>query len=91
MTIDQIKHIFQTMDAISISQLKTNPSKAISCADDYPLMVKNRGVTKAYIVGRELFEKLVSCIENFIDKKAVQETDFRKGKDFEQVVKELSI
>lgn len=79
------------MDTISISQLKTNPSKAISCADDYPLMVKNRGVTKAYIVGKELFEKLVSYIENYLDKKAVKETDFREGKDFEQVAKELNI
>lgn len=79
------------MDTISISQLKTNPSKAISGADDYPLMVKNRGVTKAYIVGRELFEKLVFYLENFLDKKAVQETDFKKGKDFDQVAKELNI
>lgn len=91
MTIDHVKYIFQVMDTISISQLKTNPSKAISCADDYPLMVKNRGVTKAYIVGRELFEKFVSCLENYIDKKAVQETDFRKGKDFDRVAKELNI
>ncbi len=79
------------MDTISISQLKANPSKAISSADDYPLVVKNRGVTKAYIVGRELFEKLVSYIENYLDKKAVKGTDFREGKDFEQVAKELNI
>lgn len=79
------------MDTISISQLKANPSKAISGADDYPLMIKNRGVTKAYIVGRELFEKLVSCLENHIDKKAVSETDFSKGKDFDQIAKELNI
>ncbi len=79
------------MDTISISQLKANPSKAISSAGDYPLIVKNRGVTKAYIVGKELFEKFVSCIENYLDKKAVQETDFREGKDFDQVAKELNI
>lgn len=79
------------MNTISISQLKANPAKALSYADDYPLIVKNRGVTKAYIVGKELFEKLVFCLENYIDKKAVQETDFRKGKDFNQVAKELNI
>jgi len=79
------------MDTISISQLKANPSKAISSASDYPLIVKNRGVTKAYIVGKELFEKFVSCIENYLDKKAVQETDFREGKNFDQVAKELNI
>lgn len=79
------------MDAISISQLKTNPSKAIQYADDYPLGIKNRGVTKAYIIGRELFEKLISCMENYLDKKAVSETDFKKGKDFEEVAKELDL
>jgi len=79
------------MDTVSISQLKTNPSKAISDADDYPLMIKNRGITKGYIVGKELFEKLVACLENHIDKKAVSETDFKKGKDFEQVASELNI
>lgn len=79
------------MDTISISQLKTNPSKAISRAEDYPLVVKNKGVTKAYIIGRELFEKFVFCLENYLDKKVVAETDFKKGKDFEKVASELNI
>ena len=79
------------MDTISISQLKTNPSKAIQYADDYPLGIKNRGVTKAYIVGRELFEKLIACMENYSDNKAIDETDFKKGKRFEDVAKELDL
>ncbi len=79
------------MDTISISQLKTNPSKAISGADDYPLAIKNRGITKAYLVGQDLFEKLVSSLENHVDKKAIQETDFKKGKDFDQIAKELNL
>ena len=79
------------MDTISISQLKTNPSKAISSAGDYPLGIKNRGITKAYLVGQDLFEKLVSSLENYMDKKAIQETDFKKGKDFDQIAKELNL
>lgn len=77
--------------SISISQLKTNPSKAISLADDYPMTVKNRGQVKAYLLGKELFEKMVFYLEDYIDKKAVRETDFRKGRDFEEIAKELNI
>ncbi|MFH0762507.1 MAG: hypothetical protein V1925_01285 [Candidatus Omnitrophota bacterium] len=79
------------MDTVSISQLKTNPTKAISFAEDYPLIVKNRGVTKAYIVGKELFEKLVICLENYLDKKGIEKTDFKKGRDFEEVARELNL
>ena len=42
-------------------------------------------------MGKDLYEKLVSYIENYIDRKAVQETDFSKGKDFEKVAEELDI
>ncbi len=79
------------MDAISISQLKTHPSKAISLAEDYPLMVKSRNQIKAYLLGRELFEKIVFYLEDYVDEKAVKEVDFRKGRDFEEVAKELGI
>lgn len=77
--------------SISISQLKTHPSKAISQAEDYPLVVKARNKIKAYLLGKELFEKIVSFIEDYIDKKAAREVDFRKGRDFEEVAKELNI
>lgn len=77
--------------SISISQLKTHPAKAISQAEDYPLVVKSRNQVKAYLVGKELFGKIISYIEDFIDKKAVKEADFSKGRDFEEVAKELNI
>lgn len=77
--------------SISISQLKTHPSKAISQAEDYPLVVKSRNKVKAYLMGKELFEKIISYIEDYVDKKAVREADFRRGRDFNQVAKELNV
>lgn len=79
------------MNTISISQLKINPSKAISKALDFPLAVKNRNKIEAYLLGKDLYEKIVSYIEDFIDRKAVGETDFKKGKDFETVAEGLQI
>jgi len=79
------------MNTISISQLKINPSKAIDAALDYPLAVKNRNKVKAYLLGKELYEKIVSYIEGLVDTKAVEEINFKKGKDFEKVVKELDL
>jgi PHD/YefM family antitoxin component YafN of YafNO toxin-antitoxin module len=79
------------MDSLSISQLKTHPSKAISQATDYPVAVESRNKVKAYLIGKELYEKIVCFIEDYIDKAAVKKTDFRKGKDFEEVAKELGI
>ncbi len=79
------------MNTISISQLKINPSKAIDQALDFPIAVENRNKIKAYILGKDLYEKIVSYIENFIDRKAVGEADFKKGKDFETVAKGLGI
>ena len=76
---------------ISISQLKARPSKAISKAEDYPVVIKSRNQVKAYLMGKEFFEKIISYIENYVDKKAVRETDFRKGRDFEEVAKKLNI
>ena len=79
------------MDSVSISQLKSRPSKAILGAADFPVMVKKRNQVKAYLVGKELYEKMVAYIENYIDKKAVEKTDFTKGKDFEKVASRLRI
>lgn len=76
---------------ISISELKINPAQALFRAEDYPLAIKSRNKTKAYLLGKSLFEKIVAYIEDYIDKKAVQETDFSKGKDFEKVAKDLGI
>lgn len=77
--------------SISISQLKINPARAILAADDYPLSIKSRGKVKAFLMGKELFEKILYYLENYIDKKAVRETDFKKGRDFEKVAKELNL
>lgn len=77
--------------SVSISQLKTNPSRAIFQADDYPVVVRKRNEVKAYLVGKDLFEKVLAYLEDYIDKKAVRETDFKKGKDFEKVAKELGL
>lgn len=79
------------MNTISISQLKINPSKAIEEALDYPVAVENRNKVEAYLLGKDLYEKIVSFMEDSIDKKAVEETDFKKGKDFEKIAKELNI
>lgn len=79
------------MDGISISQLKTHPSKAISKASDYPLVIENRNKPVAYLLGKEIFEKIILYIEDYIDKKTVRETDFKRGREFEEVAKELNI
>lgn len=79
------------MNTISISQLKVNPSKAIGEALDYPVAVENRNKVEAYLLGKDLYEKIVSFIEDSIDRKAVEDADFKKGKDFEKVAKELNI
>jgi Phd_YefM. len=79
------------MSSISISQLKINPSKAIKEAADFPLAIENRNKIEAYLVGRQLYEKIVSYIEDFVDRRAIEETDFKKGRDFEDVAKELNL
>ena len=77
--------------SISISQLKAQPTKAISRAEDYPLVVKSRNQVKAYLLGKELFEKIAAYLEDYLDKKIVEETDFRQGRDFEKFVQGLDL
>lgn len=79
------------MDTFSISQLKMQPSKVIAKAFDYPVAVESRNKVKAYIIGKELYEEIVAFVEDYIDRVAVRKTDFSKGRDFEEVVKELGI
>ena len=79
------------MNSISISDLKINPSKAIDFATDFPLAIQNRNKVKAYLLGKDLYEKMVSYIENMIDKEMVEKTDFKKGKDFESLAKKFNI
>ena len=79
------------MTSVSISELKTNPSAVLSAADDYPVEVKRRNKTEAYVVGKDLFEKLILFLEDIEDKRTIEKTDFSKGRDFEEVAKELGI
>lgn len=79
------------MDNISITQLKTNPAKAIADASEYPVAIESRNKVKAYLLGREIYEKLVSFTEDTIDKLEVAKTDFTKGAGFEEVAKKLGI
>jgi len=82
---------FIGMTTISISKLKENPSKAIFQALDYPLAIENRNKISAYLIGKELYEKFVSYLENRLDTAVVEKTDFKKGKDFELLAKELGV
>lgn len=79
------------MNNISISQLKTHPSKAIASALDYPVAVASRNQVKAYLIGKELYEKIINSLEDHLDRAAIKQTDFKKGKDFEKVAQELGI
>ncbi|MBI5123074.1 prevent-host-death protein [Candidatus Roizmanbacteria bacterium] len=79
------------MNNISISQLKVNPSKFISLAGDYPVAVEKRNKIQAYLVGKNLYEKIIDYLENYIDQKAIEQTDFKKGRDFEKIAFQLGI
>jgi len=79
------------METVTISQLKSQPSKIIGSALDYPVAVAKRTQVKAYLIGKELYEKIISLLEDYIDKTIVKKTNFRKGRDFEKVAKELGI
>lgn len=77
--------------ATTISQLKINPSSVIRQATDYPVAVENRNKVQAYLVGKDLYERLVAYLEDTVDAKAIKDTNFTQGKDFEKVAKELGI
>ena len=42
-------------------------------------------------MNKNLFEKLVRLVEDYMDSKAVEETDFSDGRDFDEVVEELGL
>ena len=79
------------MTSITVTQLKANPAKAIDLAADVPVMVQKRNKTKAYLVGSELFEQMMSYMEDMEDRKAVEATDFGEGKDLEELAEELGL
>ena len=79
------------MTYLSISDLKTNPASAISQSLNYPVAIQKRNKVQAYLVGKTLFDNLVAQLEDSVDRQAIAETDFSKGKDFEKVMKELGL
>lgn len=79
------------MITTSISQLKMNPSAVIAQATDYPVAVENRNTVTAYVVGKQLFERLTAYLEDKLDAAALAKADFSKGKDFEAVARDLGI
>lgn len=79
------------MTTASISQLKANPSSVIASAADYPVAVENRNTVQAYVIGKALYEKMVELLEDQVDRIAIKQTNFKKGKSFEKVAQELGI
>ena len=79
------------MNNINISELKTNPSKAITLAEDFPVGILNRNDIKAYLIGKDLFEQLVNYLKDTIDGTIIRDTDFSKGEDFHSFTKKLGI
>lgn len=79
------------MTSVSISDLKKNPSSVFLNAEDYPVAVLKRNKTAGYVVSKPMFEKLIEFVEDSIDRKAIKETDFSKGRDFEEIAEELGI
>lgn len=79
------------MTNISVTQLKTNPAKVIDAASDAPVAITRRNKTTGYVVGKDIFEKLVSFVEDYLDKKALKEADYKKGTPLDEVVKELGL
>ena len=79
------------MTTISISQLKVNPSSVIAQAADYPVAVENRNKVQAYLMGKNLYDRLMAFLEDAVDAAAIKRTDFSRGKDFEKVARDLGI
>ena len=79
------------MNNINISELKTNPSNAIALAEDFPVGILNRNEIKAYLIGKDLYDQLVSYLEDTIDATIIRDTDFSKGEDFDSFAKKLGI
>lgn len=76
---------------VSISDLKTNPASIILQSAEYPVAIQKRSKTQAYLVGKDIFEKLVAQLEDEIDRKAVRETNFKESRSFEEVAEELGL
>lgn len=91
LTKDQFIGYDYAMTYASISDLKTNPSGIISESLNYPVAIQKRNKVQAYLVGKDIFEKLVAQMEDIIDAKAVREADFDDVVPFEKIVTELGL
>ena len=85
------KYINYMTNSVSISQLKINPARIIKIAEDYPVAIKKRNSVSAYLLGKEIYEKIIFFLENVIDKKAIVSANFKKKVSFEKVAKKLNI
>ncbi|MEI6690423.1 MAG: antitoxin [bacterium] len=79
------------MNSISITELKTNPAAAFFAADDYPVPVMSRNSVRGYVVGKDLFEKMLLWMEDKMDADAIKNADFSTKTDFEEFAKELGV
>lgn len=79
------------MNTISISQLKASPAKALQQAQDYPLAIKQRHQTKAYLLGANIFHALAEKLEDMVDQHYLNTTDFSKGKNLDAVLEDLNL
>ena len=43
------------------------------------------------MIGKELYERFVAYLENRLDNIIVERTDFKKGRDFELLARELGL
>lgn len=79
------------MTTVSVSTLKINPAKVLEAAQDYPVAVAKRAKIKGYLLGEQLYEKLLSYVEDRADKKAIESANYRRGKNFDKVARELGL
>lgn len=79
------------MTSVTISQLKSNPSAVLSSAADYPVAVQNRNKTAGYILGKEMFEKLILLVEDIEDRKAIEDADYKHGTSLDDLIEELGL
>ncbi len=79
------------MTTISISQLKVNPSAVLSSAQDFPVAVQNRNKTTGYILGKDMFEKMVSYMEDVEDRKTIKSINIDDKMDFEDFAQDLGL
>ena len=79
------------MNTISVSQLKLNPAAALNLAEDYPVQITGRNEVRGYLVGKDIYEKMLSWIEDGMDVVALAKSEYPKGKKAEDLMVELGL